>query len=86
MVAKFEQSRVKELLDAELARNGPKPMSAFMLLYTTMAPELSPEGRNHFGPVWMEAVAIASGMPFEDAARDMTLIAKALHDDLHSAQ
>jgi hypothetical protein len=58
----FDNSRTRELLDAEKARGGPQPAAAMCLLYTEIALLGLPRERfHHFMRAAAQAVVLAAG-------------------------
>lgn len=80
----FESSRIRELIDAEHARgDGPKPMAAFALLYTTMAPHLPSPVISAWAMIWVESILMMAAKADQDRAfEDIMALMRALGDDL----
>jgi len=69
----FDKSRCKEIIDAEVARGGAMPASAFLLLYTTMGPHLPPALGRKWSTLWINALVMAAP-PKEREATMNTLL------------
>lgn len=80
----FDNSRVKEIVDAEFARgDGPKPMAGFLLLVTAIPPQTGMTSRE-WVTTCLQAIALASGQP-RAALHDMMVAFEALVADMKDA-